>query len=1526
MADSTRKKTRTVEPLAGFHDVLREWFLHTFHEPTPAQTGGWPSIREGRNTLILAPTGSGKTLAAFLAGIDELIIRLEKNRDINGVFILYISPLKALGYDIERNLERPLAGIRAIASRTGKELPEIRVAVRTGDTSQRERARMLRCPPHILITTPESLHLMLTSGRARENLRQVKWVIVDEIHTIAAHKRGVFLAVLLERLQHITHEKFVRIGLSATQRPLDEIARFLGGSEWIETHDTAELAYRPVHIVDAGIRRNMDLQVTCPVQDLANLPDDSVWPSIYRMLLDLILSHTSTLIFANNRRVVERIAAEVNLLARQELVRAHHSSISKEERRKLELQLKKGELPALAATASLELGIDMGAVDLVCQVESPKSVTTGLQRVGRAGHVYTATSKGRLIPKMRSDLLDISTVARGMLKGEVDHVRIPRNCLDILAQQIIAMTAVQPRKVEGLFKLLRQAYPYRDLPYAHFINVIEMVSGRYPPDIFKELKPRVSWDRVHQVLHPLPGSRHIALVNGGAIPDTGQYGVYMEGGGKGQVKLGELDEECVYETRVGDAILLGTNTWRVTAIDRDRVKVIPASGRLGKMPFWKGEFVSRSFETGKKMGEFCRKAVERLHDPSFDGWTRRTCRLDTAASRNLAEYLSLQIDRGTIVPDDRHILMETFRDETGEAKLALLSPFGGTFHLTWRLAILGKTRESWGIEIESLHNDSGILFRLNTGEIESLVDAIRDIRPEDVRRFVIAALGDSPFFGLRFRHTAARSLLLPRFRPGRRTPLWLMRMKARNLLELSRQYDNFPVIVETFRECIQDHLLLPELEEVLRDIEKKKIEVVVTRNRIPSPFVSTLLFDFTAEYLYEYDTPKASVSGEMNVDRDFLDELLAPDEMIDLTDPSILEVVERRKRHEEPGTRARTLTELVEILRMLGDQDFESLKAKATAGVVNDLAAGKASPRLLEVQVPGVPTPERWIAAEDFPLYRDAFSSIPEAAGSYDLLEDALVAAPGYDKMERRKKEDAWRTILRKHIGGRARVTLEELIVLYPFGRAFIEKELRSLEGEKKIFQLVVSGDLSWIQTYSLKQAHRMTIVERRARIVSCDPSRYIRFLLEWQGCMPGVPLSRSEGDLYRVVEQLQGCKLPAKICEGDILARRMEGYSPQLLDRLIQSGQILWWGSSGGRDTQGYVFFSPRASFSLLRTARMGGSPAQIDHPLYGLLRDNGASFFSDLVVRSGLRSRDVLDQLRKWVKEGVVTNDSFDAVRSGRSAGYLPDGGVEGGRSMHRYPGRIRSSSRKGKREVFAAGGSGRWSLLPSFSASGKTLEREDLESLAYIVLDRYGIICREIFDFEDYRISWHDMIRVLDRLEWRGEIRRGLFVRGFSGIQFALPPAADRLCTSPERTKKQSSMVLVHAMDPVNLYGAGAPLPVVRGGDRTWRFYRNTKNYMLLHRGSPCIAIEGAGKRWYPLIPLTGEILDQALECITAGLLSHQPLSGRRGNIEVQLWDDRPVQHTDASIPLQRIGYERTPKGLIFYRRAPFSPQQE
>ncbi len=1470
----------TTDPLSLFLPPVREWFRRTLGEPTPPQRLGWPAIAAGQNTLILAPTGSGKTLAAFLACLDNLWRQADTSTR-RGVRVLYVSPLKALNNDIHRNLQLPLEGVAEAARQMGQPLPVIDAAVRTGDTSTAERQRMIRRPPHVLITTPESLHLLLTS-RARDTLRGVTHVIVDEIHALCPNKRGVFLAVLLERLRAINTVDFVRIGLSATQRPLDEVARYLGGSE---PDADGRLQPRPVTIVDAGMRKNLDLLVVSPVEQFGALPEKSIWPSIYRLLGDEIRRHRSTIVFTNNRRSAERITAFLN--DEGEIARAHHGSVALEVRQQIEAALKEGRLPAVVATASLELGIDMGAVDLVCQVESPGNVARALQRVGRAGHLVGQTSKGRIIPKTPADLLEQAVLAREMAAGRVEAIRVPINCLDILAQQLVALTAMDPWNVQDLYALVRRAYPYRDLSPQAFETTLEMISGRFRlaqpaattdngaapgsrPGTLEALQPRVSWDRVHNRLHALPGSQQMALVNGGTIPDMGHYAAYT---GQG-VRIGELDEEFIYERRVGDAFLLGTNAWRLERIEADRVIVSPAEGAPAIVPFWHGEGIGRTYNLGLAVGEFLRELPARLEAKDCQEWLQREHFLDAASARNLAYYAQRQLVATGCLPSDKTLCIEASRDQLGDWQVLVLSPFGSKLHLSLRLALEGRLRQRLGYHPQCLHHSDGVLVRL-TDTDEPILDLFDGLTPDNIEAFILEELAESALFALRFRQNAARALLLPRGKPGKRAPLWLQRLRGRDLLQVARRHPDFAIVVETFRECLNDHLEVERFKELLTDIRAGRVEVKTRRAEQPSPFAAGMLFSFTMSFMYEYDGVESESGKSMQLDRQLLEQLVAPEKQGHLLDPRAVHQVEKRLRG--LGMPPRTVAEMAEWLRRIGDLTDGELEGPML-GFLEEL---QAEGRAVKLELPRCRAPLRWVATEEEPLYRQAFG-----------LADATPE----------EAQEAGASVFARFLATHALVGLADVVDRYPFEPAWAERQLNAWERAGRVVP-VRRGEaetMQWSAPENLDRVQRGSLALLRREVVTCAPPQFADFLLRWQGLHPDVRRGESDG-LADALDRLQGLPLAAEVWEQSALPARVPGYQPRWLDEWVAGGAGVWVGQGAGGSGASAIAFLGRDMLRQLPTPSLPEAPA-LDadaERVQECLRSRGASFLTDLAADSGLSPGVVRKSLWALLRRSQVTNDHFDVIRRGEETPLAaPNPGT-------------RLASFRDARRRFVQKPEGRWSLL--------TWGRPEPEATAVyqasLLLNRYGIVARELAMLDPWMTSWRILYEVLSRMELTGDVRRGYFVEGLSGAQFATPQAAERLQQLHLPSTATAPVILLHSMDPANLYGSAAPFDIALLDGGTRSFLRRPGNWLVVRAGRPILLVEQQGKRLTALASSSRDDILAAVACLP-GMFDNNRAPKAKHKLTVEEWNGQPITTTAGKDLLEAAGFVRDYQGMTLY----------
>jgi ATP-dependent Lhr-like helicase len=1513
------------DPLAPFSPAVRAWFESSFEAPTAAQAEGWAAISQGHHTLIHAPTGSGKTLAAFLWTLDRLAAtpRPPRTRENPGtVRVLYISPLKALTYDVERNLRAPLAGIALASARLGQPAPDISVASRTGDTPAEDRRNIARRPPDILITTPESLYLMLTS-QAREVLRGVEHVIVDEVHAIAGSKRGAHLALSLERLERLVaggggDEKNTppqRIGLSATQRPLDLIARFLGGAG----------AGREVTVVDAGTRKPLELQVVVPIEDMTSpgdvLPLDeqpggpatnpearsSIWPAIHPRILELIRAHRSTIIFTNSRRLAERLAQRLNDLAGEELVRAHHGSIAREQRLAIEEELKAGRVPALVATSSLELGIDMGAVDLVIQVESPTSVARGLQRVGRAGHQVGAPSKGVIFPKYRGDLLEAAVVSKRMHEGAIEATTLPRNPLDVLAQQLVAMTVMDAWSVDDLLATVTRATPYETLSREVLEGVLNMLAGAYPSDEFAELKPRVTWDRATDVVNGRRDARIVAVTSGGTIPDRGLYGVFMvgEAGTPGR-RVGELDEEYVYESRVGEVMTLGASSWRIEEIGHDRVTVSPAPGVPGKLPFWHGDAVGRPIELGRALGAFVRETEADL-DRGPRGRKAATDRLkadhdlDELAAENLIAYLEDEREIVGALPTDRRVVVERFRDELGDWRLVLLTPFGGRVHAPWSLALESRIGAKLGTDVQTIWSDDGIAIRLPDAEIA--MDGVADLLfpdPDEVEELVVDQVASSALFASRFRENAGRALLLPRRRPGTRTPLWQQRQRAADLLAVASRYGSFPILVETYREVLSDVFDLPALREVLAGVASREISVHGVETLRASPFASSLLFDYVAAYMYDGDAPLAERrAGALTLDRDLLRELLGQEELRELLDPEALADLELSLQALTDDRRATTVDQLHDLLRRLGDLSVNEIAARVEGGVAAAdawLADLIASRRAVPARIAGE---DRWIAIEDVARFRDGVGVAPPTGVPEAFLGPTTAALDGLLARYARSHGPFLTPDPARRWGLPARVVEEGLERLLE-ADTILRGEFRPGGAERE-----------WIDPDVLRILRRRSLARLRREVEPVDPSALGRFLPAWHGVAAATnvqpadlrPVAALER-LAQVVDQLAGLPIPASVLERDVLPARVPGYQPRLLDELGSMGEVAWVGrGSLGRDDGRIALYRPGRE--ILRPVGRPDGVDLPDGPRYEAIRAHlarrGASFYREIFAAAGGGSdREVLDALWDLVWAGEVTNDTFAPLRALRWK--------RPARDARRRPGRLTSL---GPPEA-----AGRWSLVePEDEGEGGARPThsptERIHATALALLDRYGVVTREGVASEGIEGGFSAVYAVLRALEDAGRIRRGYFVDGLGAAQFALAGALERLraVRDPARSAGERAVHLLAAADPANPYGAAIPWP--RRGDADRRpLQRAAGAYVVLVDGVAALYLERGGGTLQTLPAADDpEIADLAVRAL--GLL----LADRRvRELVVTKIDGLPVADSSFRDRLTAAGFAAGYRGLV------------
>lgn len=1459
-------------PLARFHEPVRVWFEEALGAPTRVQERGWKPIVDGRSALLLAPTGSGKTLAAFLAALDRLAFRAEPPKE-ERLGVLYVSPLKALAADVEKNLRAPITGIRAVSQRLGVPCRELAVAVRTGDTPAKERTAFARAPADILITTPESLYLLLTS-EARARLASVDSVIVDEIHSLAATKRGTHLFLSLERLEALRAGRppLQRIGLSATQRPLEEIARLLGGGEPSGERWTP----RPVEIVDASAGKQLELRVEVPIEDMARLRgaaedgDPSIWPSIYPRLVELVRAHRSTMIFVNNRRLAERLAGALNDTAGETLALAHHGSVAKERRRDIEDRLKAGKLPAIVATSSLELGIDMGAVDLVIQIEAPPSVASGIQRIGRAGHQVGAPSKGVIVPKYRGDLLACAAAVPRMVVGEVEPTHYLRNPLDVLAQQLVAIASMDAVGVDDVFSLVRRAAPFAELPRTSFEGVLDMLAGRYPSDEFAELRPRLTWDRVAGVLRARRGAKRLAVVNAGTIPDRGLYGVFLAGTEDKPVRVGELDEEMVFESRPGDVFVLGASSWRIEDISHDRVLVTPAPGEPGRMPFWHGDRPGRSPELGYAMGALCRE----LGDPGSDAAARLVSEhaLDEKAAANLTAYVADQHEATGVVPSDQHLIVERFVDEIGDYRVCLLSPLGSRVHAPLSLCLVERFRQESAAEIESIWSDDGIVLRFPEADTPPDVAALFP-SADEVEDLLVKSLGQSSLFAARFRENAARALLLPRRHPGKRSPLWAQRKRAADLLAVAARYGSFPILLETYRECLRDVFDVPALEELLRRIAARRVRVHTVDTRRASPFASALLFSYVGNFIYDGDAPLAERRARaLGIDQAELRELLGETELRELLDVEAIETTERELQRLANPSVAHA-DQLHDLLRALGPLSQAELGLRAAAGADVGALVGELSRerRVFELAVGG----ERRLAAvEDMARLRDALGAVPPVGVPSVFLEPVADALGDLCSRYARTHTPFLAEAVARRFG------IGEGPVREAFGRLIAQG--RVVEGEF----LPGGRGRELCDAEVLRLLKRRSLAKLRHQIEPVDGATLGRFLCEWH------ELGRhavGPDSLATVLERLQGAPLVASVVESELLPARLAGYSSALLDQLCASGEVLWRGLEPLGDKDGRIAFYFADQYALLAP-----EPGRVEGELAAKLREHiasrGASFFQELVASSGGFAPEVLDTLWDMVWAGEATNDTLGPLRS-----RLADDPNKGRRQ--------RIATRRSHR-LGPPGSEGRWSLLPPVGARS---EAERRLALAESLLERHGVLTREAVHSEGLAGGFSLVYDVLKQLEERGRVRRGYFVAGLGGTQFARPGAEDRLRSLRAPGERPRAHVLA-ATDPANPYGAVIPWPE-RG--EALRPARAAGASVVLYDGALVGYLARGDARLFTYLPESDPERDLAARALGRALFDLFG-RGRRALLIAEI-DGAPAEHSALAPYFIDAGFSLSSGGL-------------
>ncbi|QKV92213.1 ATP-dependent helicase [Streptomyces sp. NA02950] len=1550
--------------LDGFSPATRGWFTGAFTAPTAAQEGAWRAIGEGSDVLVVAPTGSGKTLAAFLAALDRLAGEPPPAEAKKRCRVLYVSPLKALAVDVERNLRSPLTGIRQESVRLGLPEPEIRVGIRSGDTPAAERRALASRPPDILITTPESLFLMLTSA-TRDALRGVETVILDEVHAVAGTKRGAHLALTLERLDELLDRPARRIGLSATVRPVEEVARYLSPR-------------RAVEIVQPPSGKEFDLSVVVPVEDLGELGGSpvqdgetgerpSIWPHVEERIADLVQAHRSTIVFANSRRLAERLCNRLNEIAYERatgealpedhspaelmggsgaatgaptlLARAHHGSVSKEQRALVEEDLKAGRLPAVVATSSLELGIDMGAVDLVVQVESPPSVASGLQRVGRAGHQVGAVSTGVVFPKYRGDLVQSAVVTERMREGAIEALRVPANPLDVLAQQLVALTAMDSWDVDELLALVRRAAPFASLPESAYTSVLDMLAGRYPSDAFAELRPRLVWDRVANTVTGRPGAQRLAVTSGGTIPDRGLFGVFLAGADpkKGGGRVGELDEEMVYESRVGDVFTLGTTSWRIEDITRDRVLVSPAPGVPGRLPFWKGDQLGRPLELGRALGAFLREvgaltpeaARARLLAAGLDAW----------AADNVTAYLDEQRRACGHVPDDRTIVVERFRDELGDWRVVVHSPFGAQVHAPWALALGARLSERYGMDAQVMHADDGIVLRLPDADLMGLdlldgdpmgrgteydteqspvgaADAVFD--KGEIGGIVTDQVGGSALFASRFRECAARALLLPRRNPGKRTPLWQQRQRAAQLLQVASEFGSFPIVLEAVRECLQDVFDVPGLTELMGDIEARRVRLVEVTTPEPSPFARSLLFGYVAQFLYEGDSPLAERrAAALSLDSRLLAELLGQAELRELLDAEVLAELERELQWLTEDRRVKDAEGVADLLRLLGPLTGAGLAERgADPRWAEELAAAR---RAIRVRIAGE---DHWAAVEDAGRLRDALGTalpvgVPEAFT--EPVKDPLG------------------DLLARYARTHGPFTSARAAARFGLGTAVTDGALHRLAASGRIVQ----GEFhpagvgqEWCDAAVLRRLRRRSLAALRHELEPVPPAALAAFLPQWQHL--GTHSLRGIDGLVRAIEQLQGAPVPASALEKLVLPSRVGDYHPTMLDELTAAGEVVWAGAGALPGKDGWVTLHLAETAPLLLHTPHPFEASPLHQAVLEALAGGYGLFFrqiADHVRAAGHEFQDLQLAEAIWdlAWSGRLTGDTLAPLRSllgsGRTAGSTAH------RAKRAVPrGRYGGLAVRTGRPTASRGGpptvAGRWSLLPE-RVSDPT---HRAHALAHTLLDRHGVVTRGAVAAEGVEGGFSAAYRVLSAFEETGQARRGYVVEGLGAAQFAMDGAVDRLravSTARDRAadpapgpvfdgrpgQSARRAVVLAAADPANAYGAALPWPDPPA-DAGHRPGRKAGSLVVLVDGELTLYMERGGKTllaWPSGQAEAASPEDDGRLRAAVEELAGSARAGALGSVTVERINGGAALSSPVGRVLEAAGFHPTPRGL-------------
>ena len=1467
----------------SFHPVIQSWFRDQFESVSPPQQKGWPAIAKGKHSLILAPTGSGKTLAAFLWSIDQLLRQSLKDRQFDknpqGIHTLYISPLKALNNDIQRNLNKPLNEISQSLRQSGIVSPDIRTLVRTGDTPQHVRQSMLKKPPHILITTPESLYLILNSDRGRTLFSKLQYVILDEIHSITTNKRGVHLSLSLERLMSLCNTEPVRIGLSATQKPLERIASFLGGRVY------GDGAFKPrlVSIIDCGQKKKMDLQVISPIPDFSDLPDYSVWPAVITKLYDYILKHRTTLVFLNMRAQSEKIARQLNEKHQEKnndpsaiIALAHHGSMSREMRYEVEDKLKNGKIPAVIATSSLELGIDIGSIDLVIQLESPKSISAALQRVGRSGHLLKASSKGRIIPLYQADLDDAVGITQAMISGDIEEVLIPENCLDVLAQQIVAEVASQSWPRIELYHLFKQSYCYRSLTLDVFNNVLQMLTGRYADSKLPALQPVINWDKVNDQLIALPGSRLKANLNGGTIPDRGYYTVYLA---ETNVRLGEMEEEFVFESKPGDIFFLGNNEWFLEKIAQDRIIVRSASSVKPRPPFWKGDLGYMSFETAEKVGNFRETILNDIINNKSIEKMASEYSLDQAIAQNLIKFFDNQKAITGQIPTARTIVIEWFYDAADELNIVFHTPYGGRVNAPWAISVAGYLDKKLSTNIQYSFDDDGFIMRIRANTEFPDIPKILNLTSDQIEQLLTDRIYSAPVFSIQFRYNAARALLLTRSRPGKRIPLWLQRLRANDLLQAVKKYPDFPILAETYRSCLQDIFDVKALVTIIDRIHEGKIQTKIVQTPRPSPMVSGLIFDFVSNQVYEQDRTLAP--GEIaNVSSDLLSQVLAKEDIPQILTQDIIDESRLHWQHFSHETKAKDKEELFLIIKKLGPISEKNLEKRSHKEVNTWIESLKQEKRISLVESPSI----GFVVTEDLTDFKHL------------------------------KNKESLTTIIRRYLENEGPLTAEAVAQKFLLSNAETEIILSRLFEKKELIKgklIRNSADTFWCNRNNFAQLYRRAIGIRRNQITGVKRPAYLRFLLNWHG------ITKTKTSVDSIISLYRGYAMPPYFFEREILPNRMRSsgdindssYSIAL-EESINRGDLIIQSFKATSESRNLLKFFPRGSGNIFEKVNQEETYLETMNAetkmVYNFLKENGASHFQDIIDGTNLTVGKIKDVLQVMTRLGHITTDNYNSFLSLITPTEKPSFQSLGRSSRH--------SIRKNVQNQLLLK-SGRWFLTTSFTVLGKRISSaEQLEHQARLLLNRYGILVKEFYRLETGLKPWYQIFQVLKRMEWQGEIRRGYFVEGLSGVQYALPEAVELLSSLPEK-EISSNAYTISTSDPLLPFGANIEWSLKNDREEKIDVRKTPGNHLIFINEEPVLYSENVATRLWTIKSLGKRDMEKIANVLKDFLKFPEAIRPRK-KIKIELINGENAVNSSFADIFYKVGYEKEGTSIVLW----------